>query len=110
MERQKQRQRMTIAALDVPFLLLPFRPSSDPSAAKTFVRNYFFPPADRKKLTGPSLVKEVKMTEVMVSRQHFWVELLLTPTAGYRCCDEVVFGSTSWRSCDMGGIPGIQSW
>ncbi|KAJ6157730.1 hypothetical protein N7470_005322 [Penicillium chermesinum] len=28
-------------ALDTPFLLLPFRPSSDPSAARTFIRNYF---------------------------------------------------------------------
>lgn len=50
----------------MPFLLLPFRPSSDPSAAKTFIRNYFFPPGDRKKLTGPFLMKELRMTEVMV--------------------------------------------
>lgn len=57
-------------ALDVPFLLLPFRPSSDPSAAKTFIRNYFFPPPDRKKLSGQSLMKELKMTEVMVSRSR----------------------------------------
>ncbi|KAK5941452.1 multicopy suppressor of a budding defect [Knufia obscura] len=53
-------------ALDVPFLMLPFRPSSDPSAAKTFVRNYFFPPGDREKPSGAPLAKELKMTEVMV--------------------------------------------
>lgn len=50
----------------MPFLLLPFRPSSDPSAAKTFIRNYFFPPPDRKRWTGDGLTKELKMTEVMV--------------------------------------------
>lgn len=55
-----------MAALDVPFLMLPFRPSSDPSAAKTFVRNYFFPPGDREKPSGAPLAKELKMTEVMV--------------------------------------------
>ncbi|RMD42127.1 hypothetical protein DV735_g2978, partial [Chaetothyriales sp. CBS 134920] len=52
--------------LDVPLLLLPFRPSSDPSAARTFVRNYFFPPNDRKQLTGSALRSELRMTEVMV--------------------------------------------
>jgi len=57
---------LTVAALDVPFLLLPFRPSSDPSAAKTFVRNYFFPPSDREKPTGAALMKELKMSEAMV--------------------------------------------
>ncbi|KAK5088522.1 multicopy suppressor of a budding defect [Lithohypha guttulata] len=53
-------------ALDVPFLLLPFRPSSDPSAAKTFIRNFFFPVVERQKLTGHVLTKELRMTEVMV--------------------------------------------
>lgn len=57
---------LTGTALDVPFLLLPFRPSSDPSAAKTFVRNYFFPIGDRKKPSGQALLKELKMAEVMV--------------------------------------------
>ncbi|KIW48167.1 uncharacterized protein PV06_00785 [Exophiala oligosperma] len=53
-------------ALDVPFLLLPFRPSSDPSAARTFVRNFFLPPQDREQLRGPMLENELRMTEVMV--------------------------------------------
>lgn len=53
-------------ALDVPFLLLPFRPSSDPSAARTFVRNFFLPPHDREPLRGSSLENELRMTEVMV--------------------------------------------
>lgn len=53
-------------ALDIPFLLLPFRPSSDPSAARTFVRNYFLPQTDREALRGTALANEVKMTDVMV--------------------------------------------
>ncbi|KAK5397185.1 multicopy suppressor of a budding defect [Exophiala xenobiotica] len=53
-------------ALDVPFLLLPFRPSSDPSAARTFVRSFFLPPQDREPLRGSMLENELRMTEVMV--------------------------------------------
>jgi len=55
-----------MAALDVPFLLLPFRPSSDPSAARTFVRNFFYPPQGRERLRGSALGAELRMTEVMV--------------------------------------------
>lgn len=61
-----QQSWLTETALDVPFLLLPFRPSSDPSAARTFVRNYFLPPEGRPKLKGDKLKAELKMTEVMV--------------------------------------------
>lgn len=57
---------LIMTALDVPFLLLPFRPSSDPSAARTFIRNYFVPPTDRTKLKGSALLNELRMTEVMV--------------------------------------------
>ncbi|EXJ78374.1 hypothetical protein A1O3_09535 [Capronia epimyces CBS 606.96] len=53
-------------ALDVPFLLLPFRPSSDPSAARTFVRNFFLPPQEREPLRGSLLETELRMTDVMV--------------------------------------------
>ena len=58
--------RHSTKALDIPFLLLPFRPSSDPSAARTFVRNYFLPQTDREALRGVALANEVKMTDVMV--------------------------------------------
>ena len=61
-----QQLTLTAAALDIPFLLLPFRPSSDPSAARTFVRNYFLPQTDREALRGTALANEVKMTDVMV--------------------------------------------
>ena len=64
--RSRNDKQLTHIALDVPFLLLPFRPSSDPSAAKTFIRNYFFPQTERTKLAGYALTKELRMTEVMV--------------------------------------------
>lgn len=54
------------SGLDIPLLLLPFRPSSDPSAARTFIRNYFFPPNDRDPLKGNALANELRMTEIMV--------------------------------------------
>jgi Domain of unknown function (DUF1708) len=58
--------RLSAPALDLPFILLPFRPTSDPSAARTFVRNYFFPPGDREMLKGDELMRELRLTEPMV--------------------------------------------
>lgn len=50
-------------ALDMPFLLLPFRPTSDPSAARTFIRHFF----DRsQRLYGEELAQELRLTEPMV--------------------------------------------
>ncbi|KAI9047820.1 hypothetical protein LZ554_008528 [Drepanopeziza brunnea f. sp. 'monogermtubi'] len=50
-------------ALDIPFLLLPFRPTSDPSAARSFIRNFF----DRREpLRGELLAQELRLTEPMV--------------------------------------------
>ncbi|RDW87511.1 hypothetical protein BP5796_03205 [Coleophoma crateriformis] len=49
-------------ALDTPFLLLPFRPTSDPSAARTFIRHFF----DRGQLRGAALEQELRLTEPMV--------------------------------------------
>ncbi|PVH72256.1 hypothetical protein DL98DRAFT_80402 [Cadophora sp. DSE1049] len=48
-------------ALDTPFLLLPFRPTSDPSAARSFVRNFF-----ERGLYGEMLAQELRLTEPMV--------------------------------------------
>ncbi|EPS26981.1 hypothetical protein PDE_01921 [Penicillium oxalicum 114-2] len=54
-------------ALDTPFLLLPFRPSSDPSAARTFVRNYFNQSFDKgAPVSGNELMQELRLTEPMV--------------------------------------------
>lgn len=52
-----------LAALDVPFFLLPFRPTSDPSAARTFIRNYF---DGKHNLQGEYLLQELRLTEPMV--------------------------------------------
>jgi hypothetical protein len=49
----------------MPFLLLPFRPTSDPSAARTFIRHFF----DRgQRLYGEGLAQELRLTEPMVSQ------------------------------------------
>ncbi|KAJ5510362.1 hypothetical protein N7453_002465 [Penicillium expansum] len=54
-------------ALDTPFLLLPFRPSSDPSAARTFIRNYFNQSFDKgSPVNGDVLAQELRLTEPMV--------------------------------------------
>lgn len=50
-------------ALDLPFLLLPFRPASDPSAVRNFIRHFF---DDNQNLRGESLAQELRMTEPMV--------------------------------------------
>ncbi|KAG8527084.1 uncharacterized protein KY384_008513 [Bacidia gigantensis] len=59
---------MKSRALDIPFFLLPFRPASDPSAARTFIRNYFN--FERSSLTGEALEQELVLTEPMVSK--YW--------------------------------------
>jgi len=52
-----------LLALDMPFFLLPFRPTSDPSAARNFVRTFF----DRARyLHGEALAQELRLTEPMV--------------------------------------------
>ncbi|KAI4217297.1 MAG: hypothetical protein LQ351_000606 [Letrouitia transgressa] len=51
-------------ALDMPFLLLPFRPASDLSAARNFIRNFFND--DRGPLRGESLTQELLLTEPLV--------------------------------------------
>ncbi|KAJ5929981.1 hypothetical protein N7466_005474 [Penicillium verhagenii] len=54
-------------ALDTPFLLLPFRPSSDPSAARTFVRNYFNQSFEQgAPVSGDALMQELRLNEPMV--------------------------------------------
>ncbi|KAJ6111752.1 hypothetical protein N7523_007813 [Penicillium sp. IBT 18751x] len=60
-------QELKARALDTPFLLLPFRPSSDPSAARTFVRNYFNQCFDKgAPVSGDELIQELRLTEPMV--------------------------------------------
>ncbi|KAM0288002.1 hypothetical protein ACHAQH_000070 [Verticillium albo-atrum] len=54
-------EELKARALDLPFLLLPFRPTSDPSAVRTFVRHFF----DGNQ-RGEALAQELRMTEPMV--------------------------------------------
>ena len=54
-------------ALDMPFLLLPFRPASDPSAARTFIRN-FFSTERGMELRGERLEQELMLSEPMVCK------------------------------------------
>ncbi|QPG95962.1 hypothetical protein C2857_002716 [Epichloe festucae Fl1] len=49
--------------LDIPFLLLPYRPTSDPSAVRTFIRHFH---DDSYGLRGEALSQELRMTEPMV--------------------------------------------
>ncbi|KAI1821029.1 hypothetical protein F4861DRAFT_542369 [Xylaria intraflava] len=51
-------------ALDLPFLLLPFRPTSDPSAVRTFIRHFF--DDENHGMHGDALSQELRMTEPMV--------------------------------------------
>ncbi|KAJ5965453.1 hypothetical protein N7481_012167 [Penicillium waksmanii] len=60
-------QELKARALDVPFLLLPFRPTSDPSAARTFIRNYFNQSFERgAPVAGDGLMQELRLNEPMV--------------------------------------------
>lgn len=60
---------IVILALDMPFLLLPFRPASDPSAARTFIRN-FFSMEKGIDMKGERLEQELILTEPMVSEHN----------------------------------------
>ncbi|CAI7671190.1 unnamed protein product [Penicillium manginii] len=60
-------QELKARALNVPFLLLPFRPTSDPSAARTFIRNYFNQSFERgAPVAGDGLMQELRLNEPMV--------------------------------------------
>lgn len=51
----------------MPFLLLPFRPSSDPSAARNFIRNFFKTAYDGSgQFMGEGLSQELRLTEPLV--------------------------------------------
>ncbi|KAI0473885.1 hypothetical protein GGR56DRAFT_666871 [Xylariaceae sp. FL0804] len=56
-------EELKARALSLPFFLLPFRPTSDPSAVRTFVRHFF---DDEGHMRGDALVNELRLTEPMV--------------------------------------------
>ncbi|KAL2123128.1 hypothetical protein VTJ04DRAFT_3583 [Mycothermus thermophilus] len=60
-------EELKARGIELPFLLLPFRPTSDPSGVRTFIRHFF----DGKDgsgvaLRGEALAQELRMTEPMV--------------------------------------------
>lgn len=60
-------QEMKSRALDMPFLLLPFRPDSDPSASRNFIRNFFKSQFEgTTQFQGEGLHQELRLTEPMV--------------------------------------------
>ena len=86
-------------ALDMPFLLLPFRPASDPSAARTFIRN-FFSMERGTDLKGERLDQELMLTEPMVCTTL--EQLIPTPDHSTGCARYVLGArsrSTRTSSC-----------
>jgi hypothetical protein len=53
-----------MTGLDTPLFLLPFRPSSDLSSVKIFIRRFF--EGGRPMLRGNALTQELRLTEVLV--------------------------------------------
>jgi hypothetical protein len=51
----------------MPFMLLPFRPTSDTSASRNFVRNFFKAAYEgTRQYTGGVLAQELRLTEPLV--------------------------------------------
>lgn len=88
----------------MPFLLLPFRPASDPSAARSFIRNFFN--AERGlQLQGERLSQELLLTEPMVSiNTRGGEDDSLKKRAGAVQCGEMVLEQIGWGSGHLGGI------
>ncbi|KAL6240181.1 hypothetical protein BDW75DRAFT_4113 [Aspergillus navahoensis] len=60
-------QELKVRALQTPFILLPFRPSSDTVTARTFIRNYFNQSVKRgSPFAGDELAHELRLTDPMV--------------------------------------------
>ncbi|KAM3419920.1 hypothetical protein BST61_g3240 [Cercospora zeina] len=54
-------------ALDAPFMLLPFRPNTDPQGARSFIHNYYKNNADGgTQYQGDSLKQELRLTDALV--------------------------------------------
>lgn len=71
--------RLAWLGLDIPFLLLPYRPTSDPSAVRTFIRHFH---DDAYGLRGDILRQDLRMTEPMVIHDSS----LSAKTLGTNCC------------------------
>ena len=63
----KEKSNHSMIDLELPFLLLPFRPNADTSAAKTFIRAYFkYGEGPSSELAGVQLQREVRLIEPLV--------------------------------------------
>lgn len=90
-----------LLGLDQPFLLLPFRPTSDPSAVRTFIRNFFDNNPD---LQGEALAQELRMYEPIVS-DFFPTGSGLRVVANI---DKVIAGVIKWCWSRLQG--GVVGW
>ncbi|KAL4879579.1 hypothetical protein BJY04DRAFT_208519 [Aspergillus karnatakaensis] len=60
-------QELKVRALQTPFMLLPFRPTTDTVTARTFIRNYFSQSLKRgSPFAGDELAQELRLTDPMV--------------------------------------------
>ncbi|KAB8596118.1 hypothetical protein FH972_025827 [Carpinus fangiana] len=60
-------QELKSRALDMPFLLLPFRPEADPSGSKNFIRNFFKAAySESSQYKGENLRKELRLIDPIV--------------------------------------------
>lgn len=97
---------MSNAALDMPFLLLPFRPASDPSAARTFIRN-FFSMEKGADLKGARLEQELILTEPMVSSTtgsptgHTAQTFQVLSSVMKWCWSRLAGGVVSWEAYEL---------
>ena len=67
-------------AMDTPFLLLPFRPGVDQSAAKIFVRSFFKSQYERDgRYSGEHLKRELRLTDPMVRTSNIYADQRNSP-------------------------------
>jgi hypothetical protein len=61
----------------MPFMILPFRPTSDTSASRNFVRNFFKAAYEGTQLyAGDGLAQELRLTEPLVRHpRHTYFDL-----------------------------------
>lgn len=96
-------QRFAIA-LDLPFLLLPFRPTSDPSAVRTFIRHFF---DQSQPVRGETLLQELRMAEPMVFSLMAIVYIVsgkANEATGYIWSRKMVLESSAGRRCWLGRL------
>ncbi|KAJ5692556.1 hypothetical protein N7462_001979 [Penicillium macrosclerotiorum] len=95
-------QELKARALDTPFLLLPFRPSSDPSAARTFVRNYFNQSFEKgSPINGDALMQELRLNEPMpLTGTPRWFKQVLCSVMKW-CWSRLPGGVVTWEAYEL---------